>query len=101
MPDFNGRTPTPIVPDDLVARVRTTLSTTSVAAAFLPLISQLAATEGALRDFDRAFLNFNWVLDADGRLTRRNPARDVPMPVKAPPPAPLEGTRAILFEDED
>jgi hypothetical protein len=78
---------------DVARKLRTTLGTTSVAAAFLPLAAQLAGAERAFRDFGVA-------LGLDGRPLA-SPQRGAPLPIKAPPPAPLQGTRPILFEDED
>ena len=92
MPLDNGRDPTVIAPTDLVREVRQTVSSTAISAAFLPLIT-------AAMDATAAFLAFGRELDLSG-LAVETPLPVTPPPVKAPP-APLQGTRLITFDDEE
>jgi hypothetical protein len=80
MPQWDGTLPVSINLDVVAERLRTTLSTTSVATALFPLLPPVTVS---------------------GRLTARPPAPEPPPPVQVPTPVPLSTTRVILFEDAD
>jgi hypothetical protein len=81
MPQWDGTLPVSINLDVVAERLRTTLSTTSVATALFPLLPS--------------------PVTVSGRLTARPSAPEPPLPVQVPTPVPLSTTRVIPFEDAD
>ena len=87
MPQWDGTLPGWIDLDAVAARLRTTLSTTSVATALFPLLSPSGMT-------------------VSGRLAARPSAPEPPLPLEPPPvqvptPVPLSTRRVILFDEDD